>query len=192
MEAELSHLGRLLERPEKPFIAILGGAKVSDKIELVENLLPRVDGFLVGGAMAYAFLQARGIATGRSLVEEDKVALAGELIARTAAAGKLMILPRITSSPSVGTTTTSARAPARRSATTRPRWTSAEDDRAVRGGDRQGQDRSVNGPVGRFEVDAFAAGTVRSAKLWRHRRRSRSSAAGTPPRPSRSSTSRTR
>jgi len=87
MEQELSYLGRLLDEPAHPFLTILGGAKVSDKIDLIENLLPRVDGFLVGGAMAYTFLKAQGVAVGRSLVEADKVGQARALLEKIAAAG---------------------------------------------------------------------------------------------------------
>jgi phosphoglycerate kinase len=93
MLAELDHLGRLLEDPAHPFLAILGGAKVSDKIELIENLLPLVDGFLVGGAMAYTFLNAQGHPTGRSLVERDKLETALALLGRVKAAGKSFLLP---------------------------------------------------------------------------------------------------
>lgn len=160
MEAELEHLGRLLEHPDKPFVAILGGAKVSDKIELIENLLPRVDGFLVGGAMAYAFLKAQGVATGRSLLEAEKVELAGQLLGRARDAGKFLLLPedhvvavggddanvRTTSGVAVG-----------------------DDEAAMDIGPRTSERfarelarcRTAlwNGPLGRFEVEAFAAGS---------------------------------
>jgi phosphoglycerate kinase len=82
MEKELRYLGMALEAPERPFVAVLGGAKVSDKIEVIESLLPKVDALLVGGGMAYTFLRAKGIATGKSLVEEDKLDLARTLLAR--------------------------------------------------------------------------------------------------------------
>jgi phosphoglycerate kinase len=84
MEKELRYLGMALEAPERPFVAVLGGAKVSDKIEVIESLLPRVDALLVGGGMAYTFLRAKGLPTGKSLVEEDKVELARGLLARGA------------------------------------------------------------------------------------------------------------
>jgi phosphoglycerate kinase len=90
MEKELRYLGMALEAPEGPFVTVLGGAKVSDKIEVIESLLPRVDALLVGGGMAYTFLRARGIATGKSLVEEDKVPLARELMQK---AGDKLRLP---------------------------------------------------------------------------------------------------
>src|SRR5271169_6177621 len=89
MEKEIKYLGMALEAPERPFVAILGGAKVSDKIEVIESLLPRVDALLIGGGMAYTFFRAQGLATAKSLVEEDKVALAGTLLARSK--GKLKL-----------------------------------------------------------------------------------------------------
>jgi phosphoglycerate kinase len=89
MEKELRYLGMALEAPERPFVAVLGGAKVSDKIQVIESLLPRVDALLVGGGMAYTFFKAQGLPTGKSLVEEDKVALAKDLLAK--AGGKLRL-----------------------------------------------------------------------------------------------------
>ena len=80
MEKELRYLGMALEAPERPFVAVLGGAKVSDKIQVIESLLPRVDTLLIGGGMAYTFFRAQGKSIGKSLVEEDKVALAKELL----------------------------------------------------------------------------------------------------------------
>ena len=91
MEKELRYLGMALEAPERPFVAVLGGAKVSDKIEVIESLLPRVDALLVGGGMAYTFLRAKGLPTGKSLVEEDKLELARTLLAR---GGDKLRLPR--------------------------------------------------------------------------------------------------
>jgi phosphoglycerate kinase len=93
MDKELAALGRLLERPERPYVAILGGAKVTDKIELIEKLLERVDRILVGGAMAYTFLAARGVAVGASLVESDKLELARELAGKAQRAGVSLELP---------------------------------------------------------------------------------------------------
>jgi phosphoglycerate kinase len=87
MEKELRYLGMALEGKERPFVAILGGAKVSDKIQVIESLLPRVDALLIGGGMAYTFLRAGGASTGKSLVEEDKLDLARGLMAK--AAGKI-------------------------------------------------------------------------------------------------------
>jgi 3-phosphoglycerate kinase len=80
MEKELHYLGMALEAPERPFVAVIGGAKVSDKIEVIESLLPRVDALLIGGGMAYTFFRSQGLGIGKSLVEEDKVALAKDLL----------------------------------------------------------------------------------------------------------------
>ncbi len=93
MEKEIRYLSRLLESPEHPFVAVLGGKKVSDKIGVLRNLLERVDAVLVGGGMAYTFLRSQGYRVGRSLVEEDKVELARELIERARARGVQLWLP---------------------------------------------------------------------------------------------------
>ncbi|HLV60607.1 MAG TPA: phosphoglycerate kinase [Fredinandcohnia sp.] len=93
MQKELEFLGQLLKNPPRPFVAILGGAKVSDKIKVIENLLPRVDALLVGGAMAYTFQAAQGVATGKSRVEEDKLDLAGRLLDAAERKGVPLLLP---------------------------------------------------------------------------------------------------
>ena len=80
VEKEIKFLGDALNAPVKPFLAILGGAKVSDKINVIENLLGKVDAIIIGGAMAYTFLKAQGYKTGKSLVEEDKLDLAKSLL----------------------------------------------------------------------------------------------------------------
>ena len=90
MERELDYLGGALSDPKRPFVAILGGAKISGKIDVIEQLLPRVDAILVGGAMACTFYRAMGLETGRSLVEEDRVEMARGLLDR---AGTKMIVP---------------------------------------------------------------------------------------------------
>lgn len=93
IEKEIKMLDGLTENPKKPFIAILGGSKVSDKIPVIEKLINVVDGFIIGGAMAYTFLKAQGIAVGKSLVEADKVRYAKEMIERIEARGKTLLLP---------------------------------------------------------------------------------------------------
>ena len=90
---ELDYLGRILSGPERPFIAILGGAKVSDKIGVMKNLIPKMDRLLIGGAMAYTFLKAKGVAVGRSLIEEERVALARDLIHQAESLGIPLFLP---------------------------------------------------------------------------------------------------
>jgi phosphoglycerate kinase len=93
MEKELTYLGKALEDPEKPFVAILGGAKVSDKILVIDHLLSKVDTLLIGGGMAYTFLQARGQGIGKSLVEADKVDIARRTLERAKQKGVLFLLP---------------------------------------------------------------------------------------------------
>jgi phosphoglycerate kinase len=167
MEKELQYLGGALSHPERPFVAILGGAKVSDKIEVIENLLPRVDRLLIGGAMAYTFFKAMGKPVGRSLVEDDKLDAARDLLARASQRGLQLLLPVdhvVASAIEAGTTTE----------------TLGVDDQAI--GDRMGLDigprtqaayaaalhdaKTVmwNGPMGVFEIDAFSAGTMAVAQ----------------------------
>ncbi len=93
MEREVTHLSRLLEAPEKPFVAVLGGAKVSDKIGVIHNLLTKVDALLIGGAMAFTFLKAQGYETGKSLVEADKLDLANALLGEAKEKGVELVLP---------------------------------------------------------------------------------------------------
>jgi len=90
MDREIEWLTRVTRNPERPCVGLLGGAKVSDKIEIIQNLITVVDQLLIGGAMAYTFLRARNLPTGRSLVEEDKIALARQLLA---SAGSKLMLP---------------------------------------------------------------------------------------------------
>jgi phosphoglycerate kinase len=93
MEKELTYLGKALQDPSRPFVAIIGGAKVSDKIEVIRNLLNKVDALLVGGAMAYTFLKSQGAQVGKSLVEDDKLELAKELMAEAKAKNVRLLLP---------------------------------------------------------------------------------------------------
>ena len=93
LEKEIQYLGKALQEPAHPFVAILGGAKVSDKIEVIKNLLQKVDSLLIGGAMAYTFLKAQGVEVGKSLVEEDKLGLAKELMSEAAKRDVKFLLP---------------------------------------------------------------------------------------------------
>jgi len=93
MEKEIEYIGKALASPERPFVAILGGAKVSDKVNVINNLLTKVDALLIGGAMAYTFYRAQGIPTGKSLVEEDKIDLAKNLLAKAEELKVKMLLP---------------------------------------------------------------------------------------------------
>jgi phosphoglycerate kinase len=167
MQKELQYLGQALERPERPFVAILGGAKVSDKIEVIENLLSKVDALLIGGAMAYTFLKSRSTPVGRSLVEENRLDSAREISARAQSRGVRLSLPQ----DHIVATAIEPGA---------PHQVLAVDDPAI--GDRLGVDigpktiekygeivaaaRTVvwNGPMGVFEIDAFSRGTTAVAE----------------------------
>lgn len=93
MFKEIEKLSELMDAPKRPYVTIMGGSKVSDKIDLIENMIGKVDTFLIGGAMAYTFLAAEGIAVGNSRVEKDKVRYAGELIKRVRARDKKILFP---------------------------------------------------------------------------------------------------
>ena len=93
IEKEVQMLDKLLDNPERPYLAILGGSKVSDKIDVIEKLMDLVDGFIIGGAMAYTFLKAKGTPVGKSLVETDKLNYSREMIARIEARDKTLLLP---------------------------------------------------------------------------------------------------
>ena len=90
---EVEYLSRVLSAPERPVAVILGGAKVSDKIGILRNLVPRVDVVMVGGAMAYTFLKARGVAVGRSLLERDSLGVAGDIMNEAERSGVPLVLP---------------------------------------------------------------------------------------------------
>jgi len=161
LEREVTFLSKLLVAPERPFLAVLGGAKVSDKIAVIENLLPRVQGLCIGGAMAYTFLKAQGRPVGRSLVEDDKVAVAREVLAHAQARGVDVLLPTdhvVADRPDAGATSRTV------SADAFPGDMLGVDigpETARRYGDAVGAARTVfwNGPMGIFEVPAFSAGT---------------------------------
>jgi phosphoglycerate kinase len=93
LQKELDYLTPILSNPEKPFVTMLGGAKVSDKIGVIKNLLPKVNALLIGGGMSYTFLSGQGLQIGRSLVEQDKIRLAGEILKEAAALGVKVLLP---------------------------------------------------------------------------------------------------
>ncbi|MGB8673746.1 MAG: phosphoglycerate kinase [Candidatus Acidiferrales bacterium] len=93
MEKELSYLGKAISSPDRPFVAVLGGAKVSDKIEVVQNLMKLADAMLIGGAMAYTFLKSQGLPVGKSLVEDDKLDLAKSLVEEARRRNFKLLLP---------------------------------------------------------------------------------------------------
>ena len=94
MEKEITYLGKALESPEKPFVAIIGGSKISGKIDVIQNLLDKVDTLVIVGGMAYTFYRALGVSVGKSLVEEDKIDLAKETLAKAKAKGVKLLLPQ--------------------------------------------------------------------------------------------------
>ncbi|HEV3206087.1 MAG TPA: phosphoglycerate kinase [Terriglobales bacterium] len=166
MEKELEYLGKVLRHPEHPFVAILGGAKVSDKIGVIQNLLNKVDALIIGGGMAYTFLKAQGEPIGKSLVEEDKVDLARQLL-REAKSHKLkFLLPvdhvvadRIDAAATVQIVG-SGHIPANLMALDiGPKTVAAFATEIARA-------RTIvwNGPMGVFEVAPFAKGTFKIAQ----------------------------
>jgi phosphoglycerate kinase len=162
MERELAYLGDALESPARPFVAILGGSKISGKIDVVEALLPKVDHLLIGGAMACTFFRAMGMETGRSLVEEDRVALAAGLLAR---AGDRLVLPEdalVAPTMDAG----SARSVERDAIPPDEAMFDIGPASAARYADLIRTARTVlwNGPMGVFERPPFDAGTVAVAR----------------------------
>ena len=167
MEKEITYLGKALEAPEKPFVAIIGGSKISGKIDVIDNLLDKVDTLVIVGGMAYTFQRALGVTTGKSLVEEDKIEMAREALAKAKAKGVNLLLP-------VDNILADSFSP---DAKTQP-WDTSKDFPA----DWQGLDigpKSVaaiekvvsgaktivwNGPAGVFEFPRFAVGTNAIAK----------------------------
>jgi phosphoglycerate kinase len=93
MEKELTYLGKALESPEKPFVAIIGGSKISGKIDVIDNLIDKVNTLIIVGGMAYTFDRALGVTTGKSLVEEDKIEIAKDALAKAKANGVELLLP---------------------------------------------------------------------------------------------------
>lgn len=164
--AELEAFRRVLDDPRRPFAAVLGGAKVSDKIGVVRNLLDKVDRLLIGGGMAYTFLAAQGVPTGDSLLEPDKVGLAGELLAEARRRGKDLLLPRdhvLGREPAEGTETRTTSGPEVPAG-----WKALdigpETRKAFAGALADTRTVVWNGPMGVFEVAAFAEGTFAVAR----------------------------
>ena len=157
MQAELDTLGKVAHHPDHPFVAIVGGAKVSDKIGIIEKLLESVDELLIGGAMAYTFLKAQGVETGTSLTEDDRLDLAQGLMRR---AGKRLHLP----TDHVCAEAFAADAPSKTVEGAIPvGWMGLdigpETAKAYRAVIVKAQTVIWNGPMGVFEMDAFAKGT---------------------------------
>ncbi|NOT34204.1 MAG: phosphoglycerate kinase, partial [Candidatus Eisenbacteria bacterium] len=166
MEKELEYLGKVLSEPRRPFVAILGGSKISGKIDVIESLLGKVDRLLIGGAMMFTFLRAQGVPTGRSLVEEDRLEMARDVLEKAKQRGVELVLP----TDCVASTASDGSAPGR---PTRIAELGADEigvdigpESVALFQERLRDARTVlwNGPMGIFEVRAFAAGTFAVAQ----------------------------
>ena len=165
MERELQYLCDELENPAKPFLVIMGGAKVSDKIQVISSLMEKADAFIIGGAMANTFRKAQGYHTGNSRVEADKLDLALDILAKAKAKGVRFLLPadtRITQEFKDGATT-QVTAPYEQGGETPDGWEGIDiGDVAIREfSEEVAKARTIiwNGPMGVFEIENFAKGT---------------------------------
>ena len=167
MEKELNYMGKALDEPAKPFVAILGGAKVSDKIQVIDNLLSKVDALLIGGGMAYTFQKALGREIGESLLEADKIELAKETMAKAEAKGVRLLLPvdnviasKFAADAKSQVYDGSGEYPAG--------WMGLDiGPKTIELFSKEVADASTivwNGPMGVFEFPAFAVGTTKIAK----------------------------
>src|SRR5215475_1575658 len=166
MEKELAYLGKAVTNPARPFVAIIGGAKVSDKIEVVENLMKIADVMLIGGGMAYTFEKAQGLQIGKSLVEDDKLDLARKILADAKAKGFNLLLPldhvtapefKADSPATIGDVTAT---PADQMGLD----IGPKSIAAYSGEIAKAKTIVWNGPMGVFEMPAFAKGTLEVAK----------------------------
>ena len=167
MEKELEYLGRAMQHPEKPFVAILGGAKVSDKIAVIQNLLHKVDSLIIGGAMAYTFLKAQGVHVGKSRVEDDKLDLARQILQDAKHRNVKFLLPtdhlvadRIDVNAVVHTVNSGQPIPANMMGLDIGPQTADEYAEEI------SRARTIvwNGPMGVFEVSPFSKGTFKLAR----------------------------
>jgi phosphoglycerate kinase len=163
MQEEVAIMGRALAEPDRPFVAIIGGAKVSDKIMVIENLLPKVDSLIIGGGMANTFMRAKGYNIGKSLVEEDKVELAKSLLTK---GGEKILLPsdvviaRAFKPEAENTVVSSDRIPDDWMVLDIGPETAMGFSKAI----KQAKTVIWNGPMGVFEMPAFARGTLAVAQ----------------------------
>jgi phosphoglycerate kinase len=166
MERELAYLGKALSSPERPFVAVLGGAKVSDKIEVVENLMRVADAMLIGGGMAYTFLKSQGVPVGNSLVEAEKLDLARKLLEEAEQKNFRLLLPvdhvlgaEFKSDTKTQTTSVSATPEGWMGLDIGPKTVAKFSGELARA-------KTIvwNGPMGVFEMPAFANGTLQIAR----------------------------
>jgi len=166
MEKEINFLGKLLYQPEQPYIAIIGGAKISTKIAVIEKLLEKVNVLIIGGGMCYTFLKAKGFEIGNSLIETEKVNLAFELIKKADARGVKLMLPydhlvvdKVEETARTRIVDTNAIQPQMIGVDIGPKTI-----RAYKKEIKRGKTDLWNGPMGVFEIDKFAKGTNQIAK----------------------------
>jgi phosphoglycerate kinase len=166
MEKELNYLGKAISDPARPFVAILGGAKVSDKIEVVENLMKIADTMLIGGGMAYTFLKAQGLPIGKSLLESDKLGLAAKILADAKQRKFRLLLPtdhmiarELKSDSAASTAAISATPDDQMGLDIGPQTIAAYSAEIAKA-------KTIvwNGPMGVFEMPAFAKGTLEIAR----------------------------
>ncbi|MFU8811849.1 MAG: phosphoglycerate kinase [Balneolaceae bacterium] len=166
LEKEIQYLEESINRPSRPFVAILGGAKVSDKIGVIENLLNKVDTIIIGGGMTYTFYRAKGLPTGNSLLEEDKIELAGELLQKAGEAGVEVMLP--IDSVVAKEFSNDAEHKVVPQDGIEEGWMALDigPESAIAFSNRIKQARTVlwNGPMGVFEMENFADGTYTVAR----------------------------
>jgi phosphoglycerate kinase len=166
MEKEIAYIGKAVSNPTRPFVAILGGAKVSDKIEVVENLMKLADAMLIGGGMAYTFLKAQGLGIGKSLVEEDKIDLAKKILAEAKQRNFNLLLPVDNviapefKADAPSKTVDSASVPADQMGLD----IGPKTIEAYKAEIAKAETIVWNGPMGVFEMAAFAKGTLEIAK----------------------------
>ena len=167
MKTELDYLGTALESPKRPFVAVLGGAKITGKIDVLTALLGKVDRLLIGGAMMFTFLKAQGKPVGRSLVEDDRLDLARELLATARSRGVELVLPTdcIASTAPDGSAPSAPKPIEQLGANEMGVDIGPETLAAFTARLRDAKTVVWNGPMGIFEVPAFAAGTMGVAKV---------------------------
>ena len=167
MEKELRYLGEALSDPKRPFVAVLGGAKVSDKIEVIDNLIPRVDRLVIGGAMAYTFFKAMGKPVGRSLVEDEKLDAARRIMTLASERRLELLLPSdhlVAEKIDAGARTETLGVDDDAIGTRMGLDIGPQTTAAYAGALRDARTVVWNGPMGVFEIDAFAQGTIAVAE----------------------------
>jgi len=166
LKKEVEHLSRVTHNPEKPYVAILGGAKIEDKIPVLESLINKADVLLIGGAMAYTFLQAQGKGVGKSIVEEDKLQIAADIMKKAENSGVKLILPldhvmaTAPDSQEIALVADSYPLPDNLMGVDIGPKTIAEYEKYI----KSAETIFWNGPLGIFEVKPFSRGTVEIAR----------------------------